>query len=47
MVCDCGGILSVVAVEEPPKDLSNENKLIYNRLCDVECLECGKIFSTI
>lgn len=43
MICDCGGILNVVAVEEPPEDLAKEEKLLYNRLCDVECLSCGGV----
>jgi hypothetical protein len=41
--CECGGIMMVIAIEEPPKHLSNEEKLIYNRVCDVECQKCGKI----
>lgn len=44
MICNCGGILFVIRVEEPPKHLSKEEKLIYNRLCDVECGSCGKIY---
>jgi hypothetical protein len=42
-VCECGGIMLVVAVEEPPEHLSKEKKLVYNRVCDVECQKCGKI----
>lgn len=37
MKCICGGILSVIRVEEDSKSLNP-------RLCDVECLECGKIY---
>ena len=44
MFCKCGGILLVVRVEEPPKDLSKQEKLIYNRVCDVECADCGNIY---
>jgi hypothetical protein len=44
MKCECGGILNVIAVEEPPADLAKEQKLIYDRVCDVECLSCGKIY---
>lgn len=44
LVCECGGTLLVVAIEEPPEQLSKEEKLIYNRLCDVECQSCGKIY---
>lgn len=32
----------VVATEEPPEHLSKEEKLVYNRVCDVECQKCGK-----
>lgn len=41
MICECGGILDVIRVEEYPKDL--KDKLSYNRVCDVQCLSCGKI----
>ena len=44
MICDCGGILNVIAIEEPPKNLSKEKELTYSRVCDVECLTCGKIY---
>ena len=43
MICDCGGILNVIAVEETPEELSKENQLIYDRVCDVQCLSCGKV----
>ena len=43
MICECGGVLHVIAVEEKPEELSKEKKLIYDRVCDVECLACGKI----
>jgi hypothetical protein len=36
-ICECGGIMMVVAIEEPPEYLSKEGKLIYKRVCDVEC----------
>lgn len=42
MLCSCGGILDVIWIEEPPKELKRHRKLIYNRVCDVECLSCGK-----
>ena len=42
MICDCGGVLLVVSIEEPPAHLSKE-KLLYNRVCDVQCQTCGKI----
>lgn len=44
MICECGGILNVIAVEEPPEDLTIDKKLTYDRGCDVECLTCGKIY---
>ncbi|MED3782524.1 hypothetical protein [Heyndrickxia sporothermodurans] len=34
----------VISVEEPPEHLSEKEKLIYNRVCDVECQKCGKIY---
>jgi hypothetical protein len=43
MICDCGGIFNVIAVEEAPNELPKEKKLIYDRVCDVQCLDCGKI----
>lgn len=36
----CGGMLMVIQVEEYPKGL--KNKLEYDRLCDLECVECGR-----
>lgn len=44
MFCKCGGILLVVAVEEPPVHLSKQEKLIYNRVCDVQCQKCEEIY---
>jgi hypothetical protein len=41
---ECNGILNVVAVETVPAQLSKQEKLIYNRLCDVQCLQCGKMY---
>lgn len=43
MLCKCGGILLVVSIEEPPKHLSSREKLLYDRVCDVECQKCGNI----
>lgn len=43
LLCSCGGILVVKNVEEIPENLSKKEKLLYNRLCDVECLVCGKV----
>ncbi len=42
-ICECGGVLLVIGVETPPKHLSKQEKLIYKRVCDVECQKCGKI----
>jgi hypothetical protein len=44
VICDCGGIMLVVAIEEPPEHLSEKEKLVYNRVCDVECQKCGRVF---
>lgn len=44
MFCNCGGILLVIAIEEPPAHLSKAEKLIYNRVCDVQCQKCGEIY---
>lgn len=44
MFCDCGGVLVVIAIEEIPNNLSNKEKLTYNRVCDVECQSCRKIY---
>lgn len=41
---ECGGVLDVIRIESPPDYLSKQEKLVYNRLCDVKCLNCGKIF---
>ncbi len=43
MVCNCGGIFNVIRIEEYPKDLKKENLPLYNRVCDVQCLNCGAI----
>lgn len=43
MKCQCGGMLNVIRIEEPPSELSKQEKLLYDRLCDLECLSCGKI----
>lgn len=44
MQCKCGGILFVLKIEEPPKNLTVHEKLAFNRVCDVECEKCGKIY---
>ncbi|RXT14870.1 hypothetical protein EIZ39_01265 [Ammoniphilus sp. CFH 90114] len=44
MICECGGILFVIRVEEPPNTLSKQEKLVYNRLCDVQCQKCDKVY---
>ncbi len=42
MICECGGILDVIRVEEYPKDL--KDKINYDRICDVQCLSCGNVY---
>jgi len=44
MFCNCGGILMVKRVEEPPENLDKREKPFYNRVCDVECIDCGKVY---
>lgn len=41
---ECGGLLFVIAVETPPDHLTKQEKLIYNRVCDVQCAECNKVY---
>ncbi|MEC0145272.1 hypothetical protein [Paenibacillus alginolyticus] len=41
---ECGGILLVIEVETPPEELSKQEKLIYNRLCNVQCDNCKRIY---
>lgn len=43
MKCECGGILLVVRVEKPPETLPQHKRILYDRLCDVECQKCGKV----
>lgn len=43
MICKCGGILDVVRIEVPPDYLSKQEKMVYKRLCDVQCLQCGTL----
>ncbi|ADU28488.1 hypothetical protein [Evansella cellulosilytica] len=43
MLCDCGGVLVVIAIEDIPKHLSSKEKIMYNRVCDVQCQKCDKI----
>jgi len=42
-VCKCGGMLIPIGIEEPPEELSKQEKLVYNRVCDVQCMSCGTI----
>ncbi|MFD1607463.1 hypothetical protein [Oceanobacillus luteolus] len=44
MKCKCGGILDIIRIENPPGSLSEQEKLAYKRVCDVQCLECGKVY---
>ncbi len=41
MLCECGGIFNVIRVEEYPDNVND--KINYDRLCDVQCLRCGKV----
>jgi len=44
-VCkECQGVLVPIAIEEIPEHLSKEKKLLYNRVCDCECMNCGKVY---
>lgn len=36
MMCECGGIYFVIKIHD-------EKDITKNRLCDVECSNCGKI----
>lgn len=40
----CGGVLTVIRIEIPPESLTKQERLIYDRLCDVQCLECKEIY---
>lgn len=43
MICnECGGMLLVIKVEEVPRKV--KDKINYNRVCDVECVECSKVY---
>jgi hypothetical protein len=44
MICkSCGeGILNVINVEEYPEGI--KDKINYERVCDVQCLNCGEIY---
>lgn len=42
MICKCGGILEVIRLEYYPKEI--KDKVSYQRVCDVKCIECGKEF---
>lgn len=43
MICDCGGVFLVIGVEEYPEYLTTEQRLVYKRVCDVQCSSFGKI----
>jgi hypothetical protein len=34
----------VIAIEEPPENLSKQEKLIYDRVCDAQCVKCKKVY---
>ncbi|MDQ0878973.1 hypothetical protein QFZ77_007632 [Paenibacillus sp. V4I3] len=40
----CSGILDVIRVEQPPEHLTKQERLLYDRLCDVKCLSCGMVY---
>lgn len=40
LTCKCGGVLLVIRIEEPPNHLTKQEKLVYNRVCDVQCTKC-------
>lgn len=45
MICNkCGGVLAPIRVEEYPGDLPSHKMAQYNRLCDVKCLGCDRIY---
>jgi len=41
---ECGGLLFVIGVETPPYHLTKQEKLVYNRVCDVQCADCKKMY---
>lgn len=41
---ECGAILFVKEIESPPENLNQAEKLIYDRVCDVQCHDCGKVY---
>lgn len=43
MICSCGGVFLVIRIEKVPSNLLTNEKLSYSRLCDVECVKCGKV----
>lgn len=44
MLCKCGGVLDIIKIEKYPKTLPTNKQLLYDRLCDVECIKCGKVY---
>lgn len=43
MFCkECNGVLDVIRIEEYPEGL--KDKISYARLCDTQCLSCGKVY---
>ena len=40
-------MLIPIAIEEPPEELSKEERLIYKRVCDVECALCNKVYCSV
>lgn len=42
--CSCGGLLVVKDIEKYSADLKPKDQLEFERKCEVECMDCGKIF---
>ena len=43
MICSCGGILFIKNIEEPPTHLNKQERLVYSRVCDGECIKCEQV----
>lgn len=42
--CECGGLLLPIAMEEFPSSIKGDEQLHYERVCDVACQDCGKVY---
>lgn len=45
--CSCGGVLLVKSIYPIPSGLQGQEKLEYERKCDAECVECGKLIKDL